>query len=63
MSDSVRSFRVGELVKRKHTSVSSKGVCVVVENDGDNYVLYNNSLKCLQQVACVAVNSLYDKHT
>ena len=63
MSDSVRSFRVGELVKRKHTSVSSKGFCVVVENDGDNYVLYNNSLRCLQRVMCTVVENMYIKHT
>ena len=56
-------FNVGELIKRKQVSSSSKGYCIVVDKTGDNYTLYNNSLKCLQQVACVVVNSLYTKHT
>ena len=57
-------FKVGELVKRKTISDGKpRSLCVVVDKVGDNYTLYNNSLKCLQQVACVVVNSLYDKHT
>ncbi len=55
-------FKVGELIKRKHVSSSSKGFCVVVDNDGDKYVLYNNSLKCLQQVSCVVLENMYTKH-
>ncbi len=55
-------FKVGELVKRKTLSDGrSRAVCVVVDKDGDNYTIYNNSLKCLQSVACVVVNELYNK--
>lgn len=55
-------FKVGELVKRKTLSDGrSRAVCVVVDKDGNNYTIYNNSLKCLQTVACVVVNQLYDK--
>ena len=54
-------FKVGELVKRKTISDGKpRALCVVVDISGDNYTLYNNSLKCLQQVACVVVNNLYD---
>ena len=56
-------FSIGELIKRKTIINRPKGYCVVVDKQGDNYVLYNNSLKCLQQVACVVVNNLYTKHT
>ena len=38
---------------------STKGHCVVVDKDKDNYTLYNNSLKCLQTIACVVVDRLY----
>ena len=63
MSATVESFRVGELVKRKTLSDGKpKALCVIVDKVGDNYVLYNNSLKCLQSVACVVINSLYDRH-
>ena len=41
-------FKVGELIKRKTIINRPKGYCVVVDKQGDNYVLYNNSLKCLQ---------------
>ena len=57
-------FNVGELIKRKTLSDGkARALCVVVDKQGDNYTLYNNSLKCLQQVACVVVNNLYTKHT
>ena len=57
-------FNVGELIRRKTLSDGkARALCVVVDKAGDNYILYNNSLKCLQQVACVVVNSLYTKHT
>ena len=57
-------FSVGELVRRKTISDGKpRALCVVVDKVGDNYTLYNNSLKCLQQVACVVVNNLYTKHT
>tara|TARA_Y100000593_G_scaffold43749_1_gene83589 strand:- start:3 stop:179 length:177 start_codon:yes stop_codon:yes gene_type:complete len=55
-------FNIGELVKRKTLSDGrSKAVCVVVDKDNNNYTLYNGSLKCLQSVACVVVNQLYNK--
>ena len=53
-------FKVGELVKRKTVSNKPKSFCVVVDKQGDNYVLYNNALKCLQTVGCLDVNELYD---
>ena len=57
-------FSVGELVRRKTISDGKpRALCVVVDKVGDNYTLYNNSLKCLQTVAAVVVNNLYDKHT
>ena len=55
-------FKVGELIKRKTISDGrSRAVCVVVEKTGDNYTLYNNSLKCLQIVAVPVINGLYNK--
>ena len=57
-------FNVGELVRRKTISDGKpRALCVVVDKVGDNYTLYNNSLKCLQTVACVVVNNLYDKQS
>jgi len=57
-------FEVGELVKRKTLSDGkARALCVVVDKTEDNYTLYNNSLKCLQTVACVVINNLYSKHT
>ena len=56
-------FNVGELVRRKTLSDGkARALCVVVDKTGDNYIIYNNSLKCLQTVACVVVNNLYTKH-
>ena len=52
-------FKVGKLIKRKHVSASSKGYCIVVDKDRDNYTLYNNSLKCLQRVMCGVVEDMY----
>ena len=55
-------FKVGELVRRKTISDGKpRALCVIVDKVGDNYTLYNNSLKCLQTVACVVVDNLYDK--
>lgn len=53
-------FKVGELIKRKTIINRPKGYCVVVDKQGDNYVLYNNSLKCLQKVAVPVINGLYN---
>ena len=55
-------FKTGELIKRKTLSDGrSRAVCVVVDKDENNYTVYNNSLKCLQTVACVVVNQLYSR--
>jgi hypothetical protein len=55
-------FKVGELVKRKTLSDGrARAVCVIVDRDKDNYTVYNNSLKCLQTVACIVVNQLYSR--
>jgi hypothetical protein len=55
-------FKVGELIKRKTISDGrARAVCVVVDKEGDNYTVYNNSLKCLQTVACVVVEALYSR--
>ena len=57
-------FKVGELVRRKTLSDGkARALCVVVDKSEDNYTIYNNSLKCLQQVACVVLEGLYIKHT
>ena len=53
-------FKVGELVKRKTISDGrAQAVCVIVDKDENNYTIYNNSLKCLQQVAVPIVEGLY----
>tara|TARA_R100001509_G_scaffold148986_1_gene107151 strand:- start:83 stop:262 length:180 start_codon:yes stop_codon:yes gene_type:complete len=52
-------FKPGELISRYSNIDSSKGHCVVVDKDEDNYTLYNNSLKCLQKIATVVVDRLY----
>ena len=54
-------FRAGELIKRKTVSNNPKAYCIVVDKVGDNYVLYNNSLKCLQQVAIAVIDGLYSR--
>ena len=54
-------FKVGELIKRKNISHRSGAYCIVVKREEDNYTVYNNSLKCLQMVACVVVDSLYTR--
>ena len=55
----VMMFKPGDLISRYSKIDSSKGHCVIVDTDNDNYTLYNNSLKCLQKVACVVVDRLY----
>ncbi len=55
-------FSVGELIKRKTVNANkAKAVCVVVDKVGDNYVIYNSSLKCLQTVALPVIEGLYNK--
>ena len=54
-------FKPGELISRYSKKGLTKGHCVVVDKDKDNYTLYNNSLKCLQRVSCVVVDRLYIK--
>tara|TARA_B100000530_G_scaffold116280_1_gene72453 strand:- start:802 stop:975 length:174 start_codon:yes stop_codon:yes gene_type:complete len=55
-------FEVGELIKRKEVSPKTRAICIVVENTGDNYTLYNNSTQTIRTVACVVVDNLYVKH-
>jgi hypothetical protein len=57
----ITMFKPGELISRYSKKSSVKGHCVVVDKDEDNYTLYNNSLKCLQRVACTVVDRLYIK--
>ena len=55
-------FEVGELIRRKTLSDGrTRALCVVVDKVGDNYTLYNNSLKCLQTVAYPVVEALYNR--
>ena len=55
-------FRVGELIKRKTVSANrAKAVCVIVDKERDNYVIYNSSLKCLQNVSIAVIDGLYDR--
>ena len=64
MSDCVQSFNVGELVRRKTLSNgNARALCVVVNKSEDNYIIYNNSLKCLQTIANVVIEALYTKHS
>ena len=56
-------FKPGELISRYSKKGLAKGHCVVVDKDEDNYTLYNNSLKCLQIVACTVVDRLYIRVT
>jgi hypothetical protein len=54
-------FKAGELIKRKTVKANrAKAVCVVVDKERDNYVIYNSSLKCLQQIAIPVLEGLYD---
>ena len=55
-----RMFKVGELISKYNICISPKGYCIVVDKDIDNYVLYNNSLKCLQRIAVCVVNDLFN---
>ena len=62
MQKSVIMFSVGELIKRKTVNANkAKAVCVVVDKVGDNYVIYNSSLKCLQNVAIAVIDGLYSR--
>ncbi len=55
-------FSVGELIKRKTVNANkAKAVCVVVDKVGENYIIYNSSLKCLQNVAMVVIDGLYSR--
>ena len=57
-------FMFLELVRRKILwGGNARAICIVVDKTGDNYTLYNNSLKCLQQVDSVVIEALYIKHT
>ena len=42
-------FKVGDLIKETIIN-RPKGYCVVVDKQGDNYVLYNNSLNVYRRL-------------
>ena len=55
-------FKIGELIRRKTLSDGRvRSLCIVVDRTGDNYTLYNSSLKCLQTVAYPVVDTLYNR--
>lgn len=54
-------FNIGELVKRKTLSDNTRSFSVIVDKTKDNYTVYNNSLKCLQQIAVPVVEGMYTK--
>jgi hypothetical protein len=55
-------FKAGELIKRKDFIKFSRGYCMVVGKDRDNYTIYNNSTQVLKTVACFVIDNLYTKH-
>ena len=55
------TFNIGELVKRKTLSDNTRSYSVIVDKTNDNYTVYNNSLKCLQQIAVPVVEGMYTK--
>ena len=58
----VTMFSVGELIKRKTVNASkAKAVCVVEDKVGNNYDIYNSSLKCLQTIDSTVIEGLYNK--
>ena len=57
----MKMFNVGELVKRKTLSDNTRSYSVIVDKTKDNYTVYNNSLKCLQQIAVPVVEGMYVK--
>ena len=54
-------FNVGELVKRKTLKDNTRSYSVIVDKSKDNYTVYNNSLKCLQQIAVPVIEGMYTK--
>ena len=54
-------FSVGELIKRKTLKDNTRSYSVVVDKSKDNYTVYNNSLKCLQQIATPVIDGMYTK--
>ena len=54
-------FSVGELIKRKTLRDNTRSYSVIVDKDDNNYTVYNNSLKCLQQVAVPVIDGMYIK--
>ena len=57
---SCEQFKPGELIKRKTLSDGiSRPVCIIVQEDIDNYTLYNCSRMSMQTVAKCIVRGLY----
>ena len=55
-------FQVGDLIKRKAIDRSrTRAYCVIVDMSEDKYIIYNNSLKCLQTLPSPVVLELYSK--
>jgi hypothetical protein len=55
-------FQVGDLIKRKALNVNrTRAYCVIVDMSEDKYIIYNNSLKCLQTLPSPIVLELYSK--
>ena len=57
----MKMFNVGELIKRKTLKDNTRSYSVVVDKSKDNYTVYNNSLKCLQQIATPVIDGMYTK--
>jgi hypothetical protein len=56
----LRMYKIGELIKRKTLSDGiSRPVCIIVQEDIDNYTLYNCSRMSMQTVAKCIVRGLY----
>lgn len=54
-------FSVGELIKRKTLSDNTRSYSVVVDKTKDKYIIYNNSLKCLQTIDMFVLEGMYIK--
>ena len=53
-------YKIGELIKRKTLSDGiSRPVCIIVQEDIDNYTLYNCSRMRIQTIAKVVVHGMY----
>lgn len=58
---SCEQFKPGELIKRKAVSPKARALCMIIGEDGDNYTVYNLSLKNTKTVAMCVLEGLYEK--